>query len=144
MCKEEVRMLKIINKDRRRRSFRMSIGLIEGYSGSKLHTLQEAEQIIMDWSALQLASEKVYLPGRFDYNRMLYAHHNKAVAEETAVYEGEVSPLYNSKISDKKVTATLIELATLLAKKLKQTRIYLTYRDKIFILEDSAKKMNIK
>jgi hypothetical protein len=118
----------------------MSIGLIEGYSGSKLHTLQEAEQIVMDWLASQLASGKTYLPGRFDYNRMLYAHHVKAVAEETAVYEGEVSPLYNSKVSDKKVTATLIELATLLAKKLKQTRIYLTYRDEIFILEDPAKK----
>jgi hypothetical protein len=118
----------------------MSIGLIEGYRGGKQHSLQEAERIIMDWLALQLASGKVYLPGRFDYNRMLYAHHGKAVTEETAVYEGEVSPLYNSKVSDKKVTATLIELADVLAKKLKQTRIYLTYRDKIIILEDPNKK----
>lgn len=133
-------MLKIINKDKRRRSFRMSIGLNEGYEGGKRHTLQEAEQVIMDWLASQLALKKVYLPGRFDYNNMLYAHHSKDIAEPIAVYEGDVSPLYNSKVSDKKITATLIELANVLAKKLKQTWIYLTYRDEILVLEDPSKK----
>ena len=118
----------------------MSIGLFEGYKNGKEHTPQEVEHIILDWLKSQHSSGGVYLPGRFDYNTMLYAHHGKAIDEPLAVYEGEVSPLYNSKLSEAKITAALIELATLLSEKLKQTRIYLTYRDKILILEDTTKK----
>ena len=118
----------------------MTIGLSKGYKGKMMYDMEEAEKIILDWLSEQQATGRPYIPGKLDYNTMLYTHHGKKSIEPVAIYKGELSPLYNSELPDALAIKALIELATLLAEKLRQTRIYLTYRDKIFILEDSARK----
>ena len=43
-------MLIIVNEENQvARSFRLTIGLIEGYSGGKLHTQEEVGEIVTEW-----------------------------------------------------------------------------------------------
>jgi hypothetical protein len=114
----------------------MTIGLNEGHKGGKTHGMEEVEKIVLNWRLTQKRIGRSYTPGKFDYNTMLYEHDGCSVAEPVAIYKGELSPLYNVRLSDKAALAALIELAELLAKALKQPRIYLTYRDLIFTLEN--------
>jgi hypothetical protein len=133
-------MLKTINANTIRRSFEMTIGLSEGYKGKRMRDMEEVEKIILGWLSKQQAAGRPYIPGKLDYNTILYTHHGKKSIEPVAIYRGELSPLYNSELPDALAIKALIGLATLIAEKLRQTRIYLTYRDQILILEDPARK----
>lgn len=128
-------MLKIINTATVRRSFEMVIGLQEGYKGKKLHSMELVEKLIGKWLVKQKRTGKPYIPGRLDYNTMLYVH-DDLIVEPVAIYKGEINPIYNFRLSDKAAIVALTELAQILADELKQTRIYLSYRDKLFILEN--------
>ena len=51
------------------------------------------------------------------------------------MYSGEVSPLYNADLSDGEVEEILNDLAGELGRAFGQTRIYVAYRDKMWILQ---------
>jgi hypothetical protein len=57
------------------------------------------------------------------------------VSEPIVLYEGDISPEYNSELTDAVILETLMNLAEIIAQELKQERIYLVYRDHNYILQ---------
>ena len=139
-------MLTIINSDPLRRSFKMIIGLCEGYSPSHRiqHDMGEVESIVGAWLVRHEKLGNGYLPGQLDYRTQQYARDGIAITEPSAIYEGEVNPIYNGHATDPENVGTLTELADLLSNSLKQQRIYLCYRDQLFILENENLKRAAK
>lgn len=133
-CQKEEKKLTVINPDRARRSFQIVIGLYEGYNEGKTYSAEEGQRVITAWLIAQKNAGKPYLPGQLIQGTMLYVHEGPH-AEPVLTYMGEVSPLYNSMLKDEEVIEALSELAGRLAEELKQVRVYLMYRDQIFILE---------
>lgn len=133
-------MLTIVNKENQiARSFRLTIGLIEGYVGEKLHTQKEVGEIIADWLLNQRQNRRPYLPGSIAASTMYYygRESKKLITEPVVFYEGDVNPEYNSGLTNGEVISALQELAEILANKLNQTRIYLRYNGIIQILQRS-------
>ena len=133
-------MLIIVNEENQvARSFRLTIGLIEGYSGGKLHTQEEVGEIVTEWLLEQKRDNKPYLPGCIIAGTIFYYGRESAklIAEPVALYEGDVSPEYNAGLTDADVISTLHELAVILAERLNQVRIYLRYNGVIQILQRS-------
>lgn len=133
-------MLTIVNKENQiARSFRLTIGLIEGYAGEKLHTQKEVGEIVADWLLNQRRNHRPYLPGSIVASTMYYygRESKKLITEPVVFYEGDVSPEYNSGLTNGEVISALQELAEILANKLNQTRIYLRYNGIIQILQRS-------
>ncbi len=131
-------MLTIVNKENRTaRSFRLTIGLIEGYMGGKLHTQEEVGEIVASWLLNQRQHHRPYLPGCITASTMYYygQESKKLITEPVVLYEGDVSPEYNSELTDGEVIAALQELAEILADRLNQTRVYLRYNSIIQILQ---------
>lgn len=123
---------RIINKDDQvRRSFRITLGLEEGYGKGTLHTLEEVGTIVARWLDEQRSVNKPYLPGCITPTTIHYWGRSlgKPVAEPTVFYEGEVSPEHSGNLSDAEVIKTLQELCTLFAKNFRQSRVYFYYRD---------------
>jgi len=132
-------MLKIINNDKSCRPFKVIVGLGLGFSesnkGTKPFGFHDAERMIGKWLESQRISGMTYLPGLLDYNTLEYVNSKgKAVAEPALLYEGEIDPFYCAGISDEKIIKALIELASILAEKLKKTRARVIFCDKLFIL----------
>lgn len=133
-------MLTIVNTNNQvARSFRLTIGLIEGYADGKLHTHEEVGEIVAAWLLEQKQNSKPYLPGCITAGVMYYYARESAklIAEPVALYEGVVSPEYNAGLADDDVISTLHELVEILATKLKQVRVYLRYHGIIQILQHS-------
>jgi predicted transcriptional regulator len=131
-------MLTIVNsKNQIARSFRLTVGLIEGYAGGKLHTQEEVGEIIANWLLKQRQNLRPYLPGSITASTMYYygREAKKLIVEPIVLYEGDVSPEYNADLDNDDVLLALQELAEILANKLNQTRIYLRYNGMIQILE---------
>lgn len=131
-------MLIIINENQVARSFRLTVGLIEGYGKDGWrHRPEEVGEIIADWLLSQRKAKRPYLPGSVTTGTMYYHNRESAqlIAEPVALYEGDVSPEYNAELSDGEVLTALQELADVLSGKLKQKRVYLRYNGSIQILE---------
>jgi hypothetical protein len=136
-CRTEGKKLTVINQDQLRRSFQMIIGLHEGYHEGKTYSIEDGQRVITTWLIAQKNAGKPYLPGQLIQGTMLYVHEGPHT-EPVLTYMGEVSPLYNSTLTDEKVIEALSELAGRLAEEFKQVRIYLMYQDQIFILENQS------
>lgn len=132
-------MLKVVNtKNLVARAFRLTIGLQEGYSGEGiLHTPEEVGHIVAEWMRQQREMRGIYLPGSTTTSTITYWGRSaqKMMREPVVFYEGLVSPEYNAEVSDEDVTETLHQLAEVLSCQLRQERIYLHYREQVFILE---------
>ncbi len=127
-------MPKIINLNKVKRSFQITIGLREGYKNGKLHTIKEVEKIIGKWLLEQKFANKPYLAGTITRSTVVYAH-KTVITEPVAIYDGNVNPLYMQNFNDKKIVESLTEIVEILMKKLNQTRIYFSYLDQIYIAE---------
>ena len=123
-------MLTVLNKENQiARSFRLGIGLIEGYEGGTPHKPEEVGEIVARWLLEQRKGGRIYLPGSITESKMYYYGRtsDSLIVEPVVFYEGEVSPEYNARLTDNEVILTLQELAEILAVKLNQDRIYLRY-----------------
>jgi len=127
-------MPKVINLDRVKCPFQITIGLREGYKNGKLHTVKEVQKIIGEWLLEQKSADKPYLAGTITKSTVVYAHET-VITEPVAIYDGNVNPLYRQNFNDKKIVESLTEIVEILMKKLKQTRIYFSYLDRIYIME---------
>ncbi|HVB19772.1 MAG TPA: hypothetical protein VNF51_00575 [Candidatus Paceibacterota bacterium] len=132
-------MLTVLNKENQiARSFRLGIGLIEGYEeGRTLHKPEEVGEIVARWLLEQRKCGRIYLPGSITKSKMYYYGRTSGslIVEPVVFYDGEVSPEYNAQLTDEEVISTLQELAELLSTKLGQKRIYLRYNGVFRILQ---------
>ena len=124
-----------------RRSFTLTVGLRQGYGENAVtHGVEEVVDLIVDHLKSRAATGQTYLTGTVVLGEVAYAWpegEGKAggAHEPTALYQGEVSPLYNKDLSDDEVVVILTDLAQVLANALGQTRVYLAYRESAMIFQ---------
>lgn len=127
-----------------RRSFRILCGLREGYNAKG--TICEVKKVIdavHQWMKKRVEGDNPFLEGSFSREVLVYtwkgAKEGDDTPEPAIIFQGEVSIAYNSQMEDKEVIELLNEIATIMATLTKQTRIYVAYRDEIWILQAEGK-----
>ncbi|OGM12028.1 hypothetical protein A2V80_01795 [Candidatus Woesebacteria bacterium RBG_16_39_8b] len=136
----------VLNSRGERREFKITWGLAEGYGATaKTHTPDEVVALIEDYLKNKAAGGESYLTGTVTTGVVVYAWpQEKGEAgsghEPNAVYSGEVSPLYNSGLSDEFVGKILDEMAGQIGGQLGQTRVYVAFGHETWVLqkEDTA------
>lgn len=123
-----------------RRSFSVKCGLVPGYDAStKRFKPRHARQILRQWMARRAARQQPFLTGIMTAGRILYAWEadgrTESRAEHGVTFSGEVSVIYSAEMTDDEAVAVLEDLAEQLGKALGQTRVYLTYRDKAWVIQ---------
>lgn len=124
-----------------RRSFTITCGLAEGYCESaKIHSIKEVIETTLEWMKVRAANGQPFLTGAITTGEVVYAWpegEGKAGGghESVSCFKGEVSPLYNAKVTDEEATEILNNLASTLGKATGQTRVYVAYRDELWILQ---------
>jgi len=125
-----------------RRSFAITLGLSEGYGESaKVHTRQEVVDAALAYMKAKAAAGEPFLTGTVSAEgTVVYAWPESpgksgGGKENTIVFYGEVSVLYNADTSDEDVKAMLDDMATSLGSILGQTRVYVAYRDQTWVLQ---------
>ena len=124
-----------------RRTFSIIVGLAEGYGPeAKIHTADEAVSLVENHLKAKAAQGLSYLTGSVTTGTVVYAWpegpgKSGGGHEPQATYSGEVSPLYNAELTDEEVEEILNDLASELGSAFGQTRIYVAYRDEIWILQ---------
>jgi hypothetical protein len=128
-----------------RRSFSITVGLVEGYQDCAAHDKSAAIAVHSAWMLDQIAAGQPYLTGVFTAANLSYAwprpEHGgggQARVEPAVVFSGEVSVLYQAGLADEKVMRLLDELAARLGSVLGQTRVYVAYRATTWVLEAEA------
>lgn len=135
---------RVITSDSRKRSFSLTIGLKEGYEiHNYVFAFEDVMEIISDWQRKKVENDLPYLTGTLLKAAILYAWKNElgkgeSGNEPVVLYQGEVSPIYHADLSDNEVISLLEDLASVLGTKLSQTRVYITYREEIWILQQQG------
>lgn len=134
-------MINVIGRGSRR-DFVVTCGTQKGYGSSKTHTVQEVEEACQDWMAERAASGQPFITGTVTTGKVVYAWpegEGKAGrgSETVALFCGVVSTLYNAAMSDQEVSDLLTDLAEFLAERFGQTRVYVEYIDKTWVVERS-------
>ncbi|MEW6408164.1 MAG: hypothetical protein AB1465_05760 [Patescibacteria group bacterium] len=130
----------VIGSRGERREFKVTWGLAEGYGPTaKTHTPEEVVSLVEAYLKNKAAAGESYLTGTVTSGVVVYAWpEGKGQAgsghEPNAVYSGEVSPLYNSGLSDEFVRKILDEMASQIGGQLSQSQVYVAYRDETWIL----------
>jgi hypothetical protein len=125
-----------------RRSFAVTLGLQEGYGPTgKTHTAADVVAAAAEWMKAKAAAGLAFLTGTVSgEGTVVYAYPDgpgKAASgtEPSTVFGGEVSVLYSANLTDDEVVGLLNELAGHLGNALGQTRVYVAYRDKTWVLQ---------
>ncbi|HEU5114204.1 MAG TPA: hypothetical protein VFT82_00380 [Candidatus Paceibacterota bacterium] len=124
-----------------RRSFQISIGLEEGYGSGIRHTKREVEHLIGEWIKSRMEKGEKSVAGAVVPGTMIYAWNSPLAGvlvnfEDLVFFVGDVSPLYCADYTDDEVKEVLRDLASFLGEALKQTRMYVAYRDEMAIYQD--------
>ena len=119
-----------------RRSFAITAGLREGYTGGALvHDLSEAVAVVHQWMRVRAIVGLPFLTGSFTQEVLVYtwkgATEGNDMPEPAAIFHGKV---YNSDLPDERVIQMLTELASHLGRTLRQTRVYVTYHDWAWVM----------
>jgi hypothetical protein len=124
-----------------RREFRITVGLREGYDpDGRVYDLSEATKTALRWMTERAAAGKPYLSGMVTRGEVAYAWRRDdggvgSDREPVAIFSGEVIPLYMGGLDDTAIEALLNELAALLGRVLRQERIYIAFRDRVWIVK---------
>jgi hypothetical protein len=123
-----------------RRSFRITLGLREGYaSAATVHALDEVATEAHRWMKERAERGQPFLTGSFRQETLVYtwrgAKGGADAPEPSAVFHGEVSVAYQPDLSDDEAKSLLGELAARLGERFRQTRVYLCYRDETWIIQ---------
>ncbi len=135
---------KVLTKTNIRRSFRIVCGLREGYKqDAVVHKPEEAIDVVHEWMKQRAERGVPFLTGSFSNETLVYtwkgATDDADAPEPSIAYQGEISIAYNPGMSDEEAQALLAEIAALLGERLRQTRVYVSYRDEIWILQAEGK-----
>lgn len=119
-----------------RRSFAVTVGTKSGYNPHAVaKTPLEVWAIVLDWMTSRANAGRPFLTGTATPGEVLYAWKGGRGHEPVVTFAGEVSVLYSADLGDSEVVLILNELAEVLAEKLFQTRVYVSYRDEAWVLE---------
>ncbi len=126
-----------------RRSFQITIGLMEGYNTGVVHTYQEVLDLINIWMRNRMRSgSSCITSGTLINGTMLYTWNSEATGivtnqENVVMFVGEVNSIHNPGLSDDDAVVALKDLATFLGGVLKQTRMYIMFKKRIIVLENT-------
>lgn len=125
-----------------RRSFAITVGLAEGYgANARRHDRQEVIDAALGWMKQRVTDGKPYLSGTVSAEgTVAYAYaitpgNVCGDCEDVVVFFGEVSVLYNANLTDGDVKEILNDMAAHLGTTLRQTRVYVAYRDEAWVLQ---------
>ncbi len=128
------------------REFSITLRLKEGYEDlGSIHTTRAVSDAAKSWMQERAARRQPFLSGILQEGDILYAHpiarppYGSAGEEPVVEFKGLVSPLYNSDLTDEEVMALLNELASLLGNVAGQTRVYVTFQDSCWVLQQDGK-----
>lgn len=124
----------------RRRSFSLTFGLRVGYESSKVHSIGALREALLLWMEDRAAAGRPYLTGLLLAGEVLYAWPMGAGAagsraEPVAEFRGEISPLYQSSLSDEDAKKLLCEMAAAIGQVLDQERVYASFLDETWVVE---------
>ena len=123
-----------------RRAFRITLGLREGYTREgRIYDIEEAVRAAHRWMTDRSARGEPFLSGMFTKGEVVYAwpqHEGEAGSdrEPVAIFTGEAIPLYAADLDDATVTALLNDLAGELGRVLGQEEVFVSFRDRSWIL----------
>lgn len=129
----------------KRRNFTIVVGLHEGYDETaRAHGIHEIEALALDWMKGKAAAGRPFVTGAVTHARALYAWptgpgRSDGISEPVAIFQGELSVIYNREMSDREALDLLVELASLFGEQLNQTRVYVSYRDAALVLQHGEK-----
>lgn len=134
--------VKVGSKTALRRPFTITLGLSEGYGETiKLHTREEVVEAALAYMKEKASAGQPYLTGTVSaVGTVVYAWpegpgKSGGGTEANVTFSGEISVLYNADTSDEEAEAILNEIAGHLGSVLGQTRVYVAYRDKTWVLQ---------
>ena len=130
-----------------RRAFRITVGLREGYAhDGRIFDIEEAVRAAHRWMTERSARGEPFLSGMFTKGEVVYAWPGRegeagnggasgSDREPVAIFTGEAIPLYTADLDDTTVTRLLNELAGELGRVLGQEEVFVSYRDRSWILK---------
>ena len=123
-----------------RRAFRITLGLREGYTREgRIYDIEEAVRAAHRWMTDRSARGEPFLSGMFTKGEVVYAWPEReseagSDREPVAIFTGEAIPLYAAELDDATVTDLLNELAAELGRVLGQDEVFVSFRDRSWIL----------
>jgi hypothetical protein len=123
-----------------RRSYMITVALREGYSRNAVtHKPDEAISVAHQWMKEREAAGKPFLTGSFAEETLVYtwkgARDGDDAPEPAIVFRGNISVAYNPDMTDEEAKNILNDLGARLGEALNQVRVYVAYRDEIWIIQ---------
>lgn len=125
-----------------RRSFAITTGLQEGYGPTGVtHNVNDVVNAAAAWMKSRAAAGQPFITGTVSaVGTVVYAYPTGSGAAESgtepsATFSGEVSVLYSANLADEQVVDLLNNLAASLGNALGQTRVYVAYRDRTWVIQ---------
>jgi hypothetical protein len=133
---------KIVTESRGpRRDFRITVGLREGWDDEgRVYDVSEAVRTARAWMIRRVAKGLPALSGMFTRAEVTYAWPRPdgtagSDREPVAIFIGEAVHAYLGHLPDQEIEALLNELAAELGAALGQERMYVSFRDRTWILD---------
>ncbi|MFA6995348.1 MAG: hypothetical protein WC249_02970 [Patescibacteria group bacterium] len=127
--------------DMDRKDFEVTFGLRKGYQadGGEF-SLESATGFIQEWMQGRVNKHLAILTGKVNSINLVYPVRNtedgsRVTIEPSVSYSGILSPHYDKNRQEEEIIQTLNSLAEFIGKKLEQKRIYLSFKNKSWIIE---------
>jgi len=127
-----------------RRAFRITVGLREGWDPEgRVYDVTEAVRTAKAWMRRRVEAGRPALSGMFTRGEVTYAWTRGdgtvgSDREPVAIFSGEAVHAYLGHLPDADIEDMLNELATELGAALGQERLYVSFRDRNWILDSGA------
>lgn len=120
--------------DMKKKSYKITFDLKEGYSGNgKEYSFEFAEKIVQEWMETRLSAGHPIVTGLLQNGSLFYPSPGKEkrtiTIAHSAIFTGELSSAYDVKRKRREVKSTLESLALTIKQKLKQEAVFIIYRD---------------
>lgn len=126
-----------------RRSFQITVGLMEGYGTKRSHTAMKVENLVEKWMKTRMEAGMPVLTGFVisPKQKMVYGWKSPATGvktnrEDVVSLSGIVNPLYSADLSNDAAIELLKDLASFIGERLAQTRMYIEYMDTVIIIQN--------
>lgn len=129
-----------------KRSFVITLGLVEGYGKTaRVHSRDEVCIEVASYlrqraqNALHFLSGTVSAVGDVVYAYTDGVGNAHGCHESVITYSGDISVLYAADLTDDDAVVMLNDMATHLGRFLDQTRVYVSYRERTWVLQRDGK-----
>ncbi|MEJ0095223.1 MAG: hypothetical protein WDN46_18010 [Methylocella sp.] len=132
-----------------RRDFKITVGLREGWDAEgRVYDVSEAVRTARGWMSRRVGAGRPALSGMFTRGEVTYAWPRSdgsagSDREPVAIFTGEAVHAYLGHLPDTEIEAMLNELAMELGAALGQERLYVSFRDRTWILDAGGDKTSV-